>query len=360
MEKQLKQMKSNLSKMSLMKKILLLILVSYGESTPKGKGMSNNMHTHLASHVHGNAQTHGNARLHSHSHSHPYSGYHTHSVGEYEYLDCLNDNDDDRRRFRRDDDDNEHDDDDDDNCSQIASAYNLNLSILINGFTLSPSTSPTTNPSRSPTTNPSRSPSTSPTNSPTASPTTNPTSEPSVSLSRSPTTSPTITVIGNSEEVLESMENNDSSSSSPLITNLVIVTGVLAAVTLLLGAGFYRQKHKKDNRDSVIVEDAPMISNFFTNLVYSTPNNNESTIENENYYLQPQTKNTEYSQAHTENAATYSEIHDSSAIYNTASPQNETNSDLYDLADSNESEQYLYDLANNNEVFYNSALTSSK
>jgi hypothetical protein len=147
------------------------------------------------------------------------------------------------------------------------------------------------------------------------------------------------------------------------MTNLVIVAGVLAAVTLLLGAGFYRQKHKKDNRDNVIVEDAPMISNFFTNLVYSTPNNaivvenNNATATNENYYLQPQTQKIIYDD-------NYSEITDDSAIYNLGSSQverqyydnivsqNENTQELYDLAGSSENTPELYDLADNSENTY--------
>jgi len=148
------------------------------------------------------------------------------------------------------------------------------------------------------------------------------------------------------------------------------VAGVLAAVTLLLGAGFYRQKHKKDNRDSVIVEDVPMISKFFSNLIYTTPNNaivvenNNATAINENYYLQPQTQKIIYDDNYSENQETYSEITDDSAIYNLGSSQvetqyydnivsqNENTQELYDLAGSSENTPELYDLADNSENIY--------
>ena len=164
------------------------------------------------------------------------------------------------------------------------------------------------------------------------------------------------------------IENNDSSSSSPLVTKLGIVAGILAVVALLVGAGFYRKNHKKDVRDKATIDNNTLVSKFYSNFTYVTPSN-ASMVQNENYYLQPQTQ--QIQSTYIENPDTYSEIiYNDSNMYNLASSeintqyydnivsQNENSQELYDLAGNNENSQELYDLASSNKNIYD--LTSSK
>ena len=267
--------------------LMMLISASYGESTPKGMGR-NYLHTHIVSHDHRNVQTHGNAPAHFHRHNHPYYGEHTHSIGEYEYLDCLNNS------YPQ-----ENITSNNSNCSNIAVIYNITINELFNIPTQNPTLSPTQSPTLSPTQSPTQSPTLSPTLSPEA-------------------------IFFNNEQVFESSTSDNNKSSSSSLTNLAIVAGVLGVLAFVAGFGFYKQTNKKDTRDKVTIDNNSLVSNLFPSFTYVAPISAYLT-QNEPFYTNPHDDNDNDSDS------------DESI--------NNTQEALYDLAINNNTQEALYDLA---------------
>ena len=213
--------------------LMMLISASYGESTPKGMGR-NYLHTHIVSHDHRNVQTHGNAPAHFHRHNHPYYGEHTHSIGEYEYLDCLNNS------YPQ-----ENITSNNSNCSNIAVIYNITINELFNIPTQSPTLSPTQSPEA---------------------------------------------IFLNNEQVFESSTSDNNKSSSSSLTNLAIVAGVLGVLAFVAGFGFYKQTNKKDTRDKVTIDNNSLVSNLFPSFTYVAPISAYLT-QNEPFYTNPHDDN---------------------------------------------------------------------